>query len=364
MSVESNSSVKSSRIEWLDALRGFTMILVVANHVGGFAFEQTMRYSSSMSFLVIFRMPLFFFISGFLAYRASQVWTLPNLGRLTLKKIRVQLIPTIAFMMLAAAMMHRHFWPTIEKWLHNDMKGGFWFTLVLLYMFLIYYVFAYIESKIKWRSWIPITILFIVSLLVYETCFLPREFAWAFGRKVKDPSVEWLFETSFIQVMQYFPFFLYGNIVRRYWNQAQRVMDSSWFYPILVLVVVISAIDVLNWHTMRREWTNLPNTLAKFCLLTMVFMYFRHYAKYFTQQTIVGRTFQYIGRRTLDIYLIHYFFMPNLPTVGHFFDTYRHNFAIDLTAALIIAFIVIGFSVIASNILRVSPLFKKYLFGR
>ena len=80
--------------------------------------------------------------------------------------------------------------------------------------------------------------------------------------------------------------------------------------------------------------------------------------------TWIGRSFQYIGRRTLDIYLIHYLFLPNLPTIGSFFNSYRHNFVLDTTLAVIIALIVIAFSVLLSNILRVSPLFKKYLFGR
>ena len=63
-----NSVAKKPRLEWLDALRGFTMILVVAYHtVEGFGLE--VKASSSMRFLILFRMPLFFFVSGFLAYK-------------------------------------------------------------------------------------------------------------------------------------------------------------------------------------------------------------------------------------------------------------------------------------------------------
>ena len=71
--------VKKPRLEWLDALRGFTMILVVANHVSQMGFEQNWKWSSSLPFLLLFRMPLFFFVSGFLAYKAAQVWLLPVL---------------------------------------------------------------------------------------------------------------------------------------------------------------------------------------------------------------------------------------------------------------------------------------------
>jgi surface polysaccharide O-acyltransferase-like enzyme len=111
-------------------------------------------------------------------------------------------------------------------------------------------------------------------------------------------------------------------------------------------------------------WAIIPLTLARFMLLTIVFMYFRHYHQYFTRFTVMGRSLQYIGRRTLDIYLIHYLFMPNLPTLGSFFSQYRHNFILDTTVSVFLALLVIGFSIITSNILRVSPFFKKWLFGR
>ena len=130
------------------------MILVVANHVAGMGFGMAPKISSSMQFLIMFRMPLFFFVSGFLAYKAAQVWDLKNLGSLLLKKIRVQTIPTIVFFLFGAAILGKEFWPTVIDWIGRPLKGGYWFTIVLLYMFIVYYLFCYIESKLK-KSWIP-----------------------------------------------------------------------------------------------------------------------------------------------------------------------------------------------------------------
>ena len=173
-----------------------------------------------------------------------------------------------------------------------------------------------------------------------------------------------MFYSSFNQLFMYFPFFLYGNIVRRYWDQAQRIMDSRWFYPIIILIAVFAALDSQFWHTLRRQWAIIPLTLARFVLLTIVFMYFRYYHQYFTQMTWIGRSLQYVGRRTLDIYLLHFLFLPNLPTIGTFFNTYRHNFIVDITLSVFLAVIIIGFCIVTSNVLRVSPFLKKYLFGR
>ena len=211
-------------------------------------------------------------------------------------------------------------------------------------------------------SWLPITLLFIIAMCCYETCSQPRYFTWALGRR-GSPN-EFMNYSSFGQLFMHFPFFLFGNIVRRYWEQAKRVMDSKWFFPIIIVIVIFAALDSTRWHTLRMAWAIIPLTLARFMLLTVVFMYFRHYQQYFTKQTVIGASLQYIGRRTLDIYLIHYLFLPNLPTVGSFFNTYRHNFVLDTSVSVFLALLVIGFSIITSNILRISPFFKKWLFGR
>ena len=122
---------------WLDALRGFTMILVVSNHVALKSFGMQIRWSAALQFFLLFRMPLFFFISGFLAYKASRIWNAQTLRELSLKKMRVQLIPTIVFFLLFLAMIPTTpFEASLAEALASSMKAGYWFTLVLLYMLL------------------------------------------------------------------------------------------------------------------------------------------------------------------------------------------------------------------------------------
>ena len=388
--------IKKPRLGWLDALRGFTMLLVVTNHVALKSFGMQIRWSVALQFFLLFRMPLFFFISGFLAYKASRVWNARTLGELSLKKLRVQLIPTIVFFLLFLTMIPTTpFVDNLNEALASSMKAGYWFTLVLLYMLLTFYVFSYIESKIFRRyggtgargceersstdtnlvlsasnEAVPRTtappilllLLFIVSLCLFETCYLPHQFSWAAGHK--GPQNAFMNYSSLVEMFRYFPFFLYGAIVHRYWERAQRLMDSRWCFPVVVVLALFTTIEVLKWHTFRMEWASLPHTLAMFLLLTMTFMFFRHYSDYFSDRTALGRGLQFIGRRTLDIYLLHYFFLPKLPMVGEFFRFHRHNAIIDTTAALVVALVVVAFCIVTSQLLRVSPFLKKYLFGR
>lgn len=360
---EPGATIKKPRLGWLDALRGFTMILVVTNHVALKSFDMKIRWSVALQLFLLFRMPLFFFISGFLAYKAGRVWNARTLGELSLKKLRVQIIPTVVFFLLFLAMVPTTpFVDSLDAALASSMKAGYWFTLVLLYMLLTFYLFSYVESKLRINSWIPITLLFIVSLCFFETCYLPKYFSWAAGHK--GPQNEFLNYTSLVEMFRYFPFFLFGSIVHRYWEQAQRLMDSRWFFPVVMLLALVCTLDLLKWHTLRMAWTSLPHTLAMFLLLSMVFMFFRHYHDFF-EQTRFGHGLQFIGRRTLDIYLLHYFFLPKLPMVGQFFYLHRHNnFILDTTASLAVALVVVAFCIIVSQLLRVSPFLKKYLFGR
>ena len=64
---------KKKRIEYIDAMRGFTMILVVYSHIIFFGYNDDSILSFN-SFFVNFRMPLFLFISGWVLYKAGRVW--------------------------------------------------------------------------------------------------------------------------------------------------------------------------------------------------------------------------------------------------------------------------------------------------
>ena len=101
-----------------------------------------------------------------------------------------------------------------------------------------------------------------------------------------------------------------------------------------------------------------------YTLLLMVVMFFMHYESWFAKETPVGRTLQYIGVRTLDIYLLHFILLPKLPMVGAFLNQYRPNFLVDIVFAMTVALLVIAGCCLMSHVLRVSPIFKKYLFGR
>ncbi len=338
-------------------MRGFTMILVVAYHVSQMAFMEPQKSSSAMSFFVLFRMPLFFFVSGFLAYKSRAHWSGGELCRLVGKKMRIQILPTVVF--LCAYLIIRgktDFCDGFMQAMASPTKFGYWFTWTLLHMFIIYYLFAFVEQRLRWRSCIPIILLWVASVVVYETTYMPKSFTY-----YKESFFNY---SSLVQLIRYFQFFLLGNIVHRYWTRSQRIMDSKWFLPTVVILAFICCADIFKWHTLTGVWTNLPRTASMYLLLMIVVMFFRHYQHWFTREHRTGKVLQYIGVRTLDIYLLHYIFLPVMPMIGPWFKSARPNFVIDLTLSVVVALLVIAFCLITSHVLRISPFFKKYLFGK
>lgn len=353
---------QSKRLSWLDALRGFTMILVVAYHVAQVSFHETEKTSAALPFLVLMRMPLFFFVSGFLAYRASFSWTLPNAVKLTWKKVKVQVIPTMVFMCLFVVFrMEGSFSDCLMRLLTSPTKGGYWFTWVLLQMFIIYYVCGYagrVWSSVFGRKFVGglLFAAWAVSVFAYETLYLPKVFSYHHDL--------FFSYSSLVQTIQYMHFFLMGNIVHRYWRQAERLFDTSWFFPLVTALTVVCLADVFQLHILKGAWVNLPRTAAMYTLLLLTVMFFRHYKAWFGGEKQVGRFLAFIGTRTLDIYLLHFLLLPKMPQVGAWLDSNQPDFLPSIVLSVGTALVIIAFCLLASQLLRVSPFLQLYLFGK
>ena len=113
------------RIEYIDAMRGFTMILVIYSHICHFCFGNSLLGFNAVFFL--FRLPCFFFISGWLFETTAH----KPFWQVTRRKMMVQLLPTFIFLLLLA--------PPPE-FFHQlgALKGGYWFTFVLFEFFILY----------------------------------------------------------------------------------------------------------------------------------------------------------------------------------------------------------------------------------
>lgn len=114
------------------------MILVVLGHIILFGYQQseTMQLESNSynTLFMLFRMPLFFFLSGFILYKTDCIWTNKNIFQFIKKKFKVQIIPTAFFMVLFNYLFKFNQLTS----LFDLYKSGYWFTLTLFEFFLLY----------------------------------------------------------------------------------------------------------------------------------------------------------------------------------------------------------------------------------
>ena len=352
---------EKKRIEWIDALRGFTMILVVLSHVECWGLKMEYGYAGVNDLLRIFRMPLFFFVSGFIAFRANEEWNWSHYKGNLLKKMTIQIIPMLFFGLLFTFLVYfPKYEPTPEHPLFaffNDLdKHGYWFTEALLGMFVIYYTVSFLLRKCSLV--VRQGVLVAIALAFYALAFR------SITGYANIPIANWL---CLYKIFLFFQFFVFGNLVSCYRDKVFKALGNSYVSAAVLLLFAGLYIFYYFRHDVQSVYVVTPlskltaEAIRYLGVITMV-MIFRHFEHTFSQTTRIGRGLQYIGRRTLDIYLLHFFLIPTLPMVGAFL-TSTPNMLLELVTVISLSLLVIAFCLIISNIIRISPFLAYWLFG-
>ena len=340
---------KPNRIGYIDALRGLAMILVVYFHIAAYGFgSYELGYNDIIE---RFRMPMFFFISGWLFYKAGRIWNRQAITSMIRKKFMVQIVPTLVFMLLYLLMFN-----LLDISSFGSDKKGYWFTFVLFEFFVIYILAESIlnrqdSSKGEMRVLALILILSVCAFYYakYYTRYAVELGVW------KDI----LGFFSFVKI-RHIIFFWLGTFVRKHFDQFIRLTNNS--YATALLFALFTAIIVWPVVLSISGVEYIVYLVAGVSGTIICFTFFRIHERQFSQETWHGRGLQLIGRRTLDIYLIHYFVLPYDLMQPDVWLQY-HNNTLFVPMALILAIWVVIISLLISSILRVSPLLAKYLFG-
>lgn len=343
--------MQSKRIGYIDAMRGFTMILVVYNHITCHCWgNEEMAFNDC---LMRFRMPLFFFISGWVFYKAERLWERKTIQSVLRKKFMVQIIPFSVFFLL-----YLYVKDCIDlKYLGSD-KHGYWFTFVLFEFFVLYVLLAFLfqrkagDNKGDWKMFLSILFISVISFY-YSLYYTRYETELGYVKVI-------LGFFSFVK-LRYFIFFWFGTFVRKNFDRFVELTENALF---MAVVIVLFFFMTLFPVVYSLEGFKYPASLfTGFCGIIIVFTFFRRKESFFSKEKMVGGTLQFIGRRTLDIYLIHFFFLPyNLKWLGDMLQT-DENKVIEALIAFLLALVVTAVSLLVSEVLRLSPFLAHYLFG-
>ena len=149
-------------------------------------------------------------------------------------------------------------------------------------------------------------------------------------------------------------------MVKKYFDQFQRLTNR---HEIQIAVVVIFCLMAILPVTNDWSWAYTRFAISGICGMVMVFTFFRKFASWFTKEKPLGRGLQYIGTRTLDIYLLHFFFLPESILQYNRQILAYHNTLMEVGVVLIEALLVVGACLVTSYVLRLSPFLARYLFG-
>ena len=326
------------RIEYIDAMRGLTMILVVYSHICHFCLGDSLLGFNATFFL--FRLPCFFFISGWLFEPIAQRPFLAN----TRHKFMVQIVPTFIFLFLLA--------PPPE-FFHQlgALKGGYWFTFVLFEFFILYMLI--VRAGKKWATWLALVIA--LASFFYARYYNDMQSS-AEGMMSRVIDV-----LGFMSVVlwRFFLFFYIGAWVRSHFETfIQWTSKSAVIFIIVALFFIVASTPHLDniWYEMLRFY------VGGISGMWMVFTCFRLTISWL-QKLRLSKPLQYVGTRTLDIYLLHYFFLPRfLMPYADQLKAYDSQF-IEFFVIMGISLVVLAFTLLTSYVIRLSPFLGHYLFG-
>ena len=331
----------SKRIEYIDALRGFTIILVIHHHILTFGINQLTAFDYDHIF-VSFRMPLFFFISGFVLFKENIFRTKQSVSSFLTKKAKVQILPTLFFLVIYMYIFQKG---TMEI-IGSPFKGGYWFTLILFAYFYMYSIGDYLLSVLRFNTKQRLMVLFATSLIIYVLCTNP---VLVGGRMAHILS---------LSQFRYFCFFVFGTIVKFQYDKVKDLFKNNYVSTSIVLGFLISTL-IAETVRINSEWVmQTLKFIQSYCGVLLVFMFFEKNQNWCSKDTKIGNWLQYVGKRTLDIYLIHYFF---LPSHWSFIDG---NPTLNFFICLFMAILVLIMSIVTSNLLRCSDFLTEWLFGR
>ena len=337
------------RIGYIDALRGFTMLLVVFSHVETFSYGIKYNESLLSSFIMSFFMPMFFFISGYMTYRKEKLsW------KEYIKKIKNRFVRLVI-----PAFLIFHIYFTFFRNAPIDLfftKGplGFWFTFVLFEMYLIYYTTQLLLIKQSPNK----TNFILIGLGIFGQVI----FLGSIGHYYNLETYPILTLTN---TTRYFIFFILGIVCKQNEETFIKLINNDYIRTSLIILYIISL--TLEWNKYLLPHYSILHVLnfeifIQYLGVFLIFTLFYYYSKNFEKNNIIIKNLRLIGRHTLDIYLLHWFFLPSFSFMKECFIGNKNLLAeFYLTITIVIA--VISLCLFISYALRASHFLGYYLWG-
>lgn len=315
------------RIGYIDIAKCVAIICVVVGHVLAYdlyGFDTVWDKSELMRFICSFHMPLFMFLSGLVSITTIQKNVVLND---VIKRVRMLFVPFIVIGSLYSLWRYGNL-----DFVLSEMKFGYWYLWVLFVFYVITYPICIGGEKI-WKYLIAFIIWFVASHYVSKVSAYTRD-------------------TVSLQLMvSYYPYYLLGNVVKRYKLHDLAFSNSCVFF--------LSALIWACASFLSFRYSNYVVTTA------IIFVIMNICKKIDDAGFRANRFWVYIGQNTLYIYVFHYFALQIMKTTCFAsFLCHYSNITIDLLIAMIPTVLAVAFSLGVKFVLQREPMVMRLVFGK
>lgn len=329
---------QTKRLDYIDALKGFAILLVVMGHVlagNYFNFREALASNAQgvilWKIIYSFHMPLFMFCSGFVFHKSKDFFSTSNTFTLIFKRFKGLIVPYISMGFISFLLIDRFF--------------IYWYLYCLFVFYVLTIFFEWIMFHFKWWT------IRIDSLFLLAISFL---FLLLHGR---FSQFEWPPLIDIGHFSLYF-YFILGMIVRRYelhnFIQSRNIVFS-------ISIVLFFGLTLTKFQGISFPLCSVLYLLIPLSAISCLLFFFQ------TSQS-KGKFFsllQKCGNFTLEIYVLHIFFYVSIPWKGAL-DSLpcRMSFLLQLVTSLLSSVVMIAFCIVIINFISKSSLLKTMLFGK
>lgn len=331
------------RIEYIDAMRGLAMIMVVIGHF----FSLSFHYLNPL-FLNInaaLQLPLFFMISGFFAPHMLK----ESFSKAVWNKFVRLVIPGILMFSIYVWVFDLNF----TNGLYDPFKYGYWFTLVMFGYTIIYYIISKFTKVLRLSNKTTTCIHLISGVLI-------TYIGLGSDRLSAELPILDLFSTV---LYNYYFYYALGAILFTNRSLILNSLSNKWLLGGGILFYTIGQIAIAKYGTDSLHYgSGITHLCIVSIALLIIWKLFDSYPQ-LSKTSAISRFFTLVGRRSLDVYFIHYFFIPkDLSSWGLYFQSTDGIF-ISYLCAIILSIPLIYVSMGVGYILRLSPITSKLLLG-
>ena len=325
-----------NRINYIDRMKGFTILIVVLAHVYLMTFD--MGDSLVFRFCASFEMPLFMFVSGFVAYLPSKVGGAIN------KKLTRRLVSYICPAFVVSYVLALYSFLILgnrEMDIEETLIGGLWYLKALAIFVCIQAVL--VKCKNVMLEWIIIAIAECMFLVGWKLSLLLHEL--------------FCLEHCFF----FYPFFMMGYYFRRY-NLMKVVKSKNWLFTISLVGFICLLNANIEIHALRFLSERIVR--PTFAILAISYLF----AVRENKNTQIEGWLNRIGTRTLDIYMYHSFFLSGSFVIFDLqglknYEMINSNPIIYLILAMLVTFFLSYVSIAIGYLVRKSDFLGKNVYG-